>query len=171
MSTLIGSKFNRFTVVADAPKSKSRNAMWLCKCQCGEERNVSTSDLKRGHVKSCGCFRREFTASSKTKHGAAKREHHTEEYEIWNGIKNRCLNPKNPAWEYYGARGVKLFPGWRDSFSEFLAHVGGRPSKNHSIDRFPDKDGNYEPGNVRWATRKEQSQNRRPRRWKNKPIV
>lgn len=82
------------------------------------------------------------------------------EYRIWSGLKQRCLNPNSPAYKYYGGRGITVHPNWVASFKAFLDDVGPRPSDLHSIDRFPDKNGNYEPGNVRWATMLEQAQNR-----------
>jgi hypothetical protein len=79
----------------------------------------------------------------------------------WRHMKDRCLNPKHKQWKFYGGRGVTICDRWKTSFANFLADAGKRPSVNHSIDRFPDKDGNYEPGNIRWATDMEQNRNRR----------
>lgn len=83
------------------------------------------------------------------------------EYNSWSGAKYRCFNPKCKAFKYYGGRGITMCPQWRDSFWTFFAHVGRKPSPKHSIDRYPDFNGNYEPGNVRWATAKEQGGNTR----------
>ena len=77
----------------------------------------------------------------------------------------RCCNPSNNAYHYYGGRGITVCEQWRDSFETFLADVGLRPSNQHSLDRYPNNDGNYEPGNVRWATRMEQAINKRSNRW------
>ena len=83
------------------------------------------------------------------------------EYQVWRSMKRRCLDPKNAAYSRYGAIGISVFPDWIDSFAAFFAHIGERPSSRHSIDRFPDAGGNYEPGNVRWATPEQQNRNRR----------
>lgn len=89
---------------------------------------------------------------------------YTPEYEIWCGVKKRCFNSKCKAYKDYGGRGVTMCPEWSDSFQAFYDHVGPRPSPDHEIDRFPDNNGNYEPGNVRWATVKQQCNNRRSNR-------
>jgi hypothetical protein len=83
------------------------------------------------------------------------------EYRAWLHMNDRCRNPKNPAWFNYGGRGIAVYDEWRNSYKTFLVYVGRRPSSKHTIDRYPDRNGNYEPGNVRWATRSEQSRNTR----------
>ena len=85
------------------------------------------------------------------------------EYAIWTAIKQRCGNPENTAWRWYGGRGISVCERWRRSFKIFLRDVGSKPSPKHSLDRFPNPNGNYEPGNVRWATYKQQLETRRPR--------
>lgn len=82
-------------------------------------------------------------------------------YRIWTNMVTRCTNPNFPAYRNYGGRGVGIFPEWRKSFAAFARDVGEPPTSTHSIDRWPNRDGNYEPGNVRWATREEQGRNRR----------
>jgi len=82
------------------------------------------------------------------KHGMRKEP----EYRVWVGMKDRCYNPRNPQWMRWGGRGIKVCDEWRDDFMAFFRYVGKRPSAKHSIDRWPNNDGNYEPGNVRWAT-------------------
>jgi hypothetical protein len=87
------------------------------------------------------------------------------EYKTWNGMIQRCHNPNDSGYVAYGGRGITVCPEWRASFAAFFAHVGMRPSPKHSIDRYPNQDGNYEPGNVRWATTKEQARNVKSNVW------
>jgi hypothetical protein len=94
------------------------------------------------------------------KHGGWK----SSEYTIWAGIKQRCLNPKSPSFHNYGGRGIRVCNSWNASFENFLADMGPRPSKAHSIDRI-DPNGDYMPENCRWATTKEQRANKRPNKW------
>lgn len=94
------------------------------------------------------------------KHGEGRVGKHTAEYRIWRSIKRRCLMPNEPAYPRYGGRGIIICDRWLESYEHFLADMGRRPSEDHSIDRFPDKNGNYEPGNCRWATEEQQQNNR-----------
>lgn len=131
---------------------------WRCLCACGKEFFVLSMNLTT--IKSCGCFRADGVRAACLKHGYTVDRARTTEYTVWNGIKQRCENPNNPNFARYGERGVRVCPEWSASFETFLAAVGHRPSKAYSLDRFPNRDGNYEPGNVRWATRGEQALNR-----------
>lgn len=102
------------------------------------------------------------TKSKLTKHGHSTRVHGTTKvYRAWISMKDRCLNPRNRHYACYGGRGIRIHPDWVNDFSKFLADVGEPPTPLHSLDRYPNNDGNYEPGNIRWATRKEQGNNRR----------
>jgi hypothetical protein len=109
--------------------------------------------LGSGGTKSCGC--------SKVDRLATHRMTHTREYRAWAGMIQRCTNPKNARWADWGGRGISVCDRWH-SFENFYADMGPRPSPDHSLDRYPNNDGNYEPGNVRWATRTEQQLNKRP---------
>lgn len=156
---LAGQTFGRLTViqrVANLPGNKQ--ARWLCACVCGKRCGVGGAELRRGHTRSCGCVQREAHLI----HGHAARPGVTAEYRAWRGMLTRCYNPRTRSFGNYGGRGIQVFDGWRRNFAAFLAAVGPKPSPNHSLDRWPNNDGNYEPGNVRWASRSEQNLNRRP---------
>jgi hypothetical protein len=152
---LAGQTFGRWTVVAEAGRNKQGHVLWLCKCECGTEKSVSGLYL-RGGGKSCGCLQ--------TKHGESGLQR-TPEYSAWVGMKTRCTNPKCEFWKDYGERGIRVCKRWLNSFENFLADVGRRTSPLHSLDRFPDNNGDYEPSNVRWATGSEQQHNRRQFKW------
>jgi hypothetical protein len=136
----------------------SRN--WICKCACGKEVAVQASDLVRGRKKSCGCKRTaRGVESAKHRHGMS----YSAEYAAWISMGRRCTYEKNIRYQCYGGRGIMVCERWAD-FRNFIADMGPRPSPDHSLDRYPNKDGNYEPGNVRWATRVEQARNKRNNR-------
>lgn len=138
--------------------------MFLCRCQCGTERAVRSCHLTRGNSKSCGCLNRELSSARakarNLKHGHSPRGKFSSEYKSWASMRARCSNPATNSFEYYGGRGIKVCDSWEGSFKEFLKDMGLKPSPLHSIDRI-NSNGNYEPGNCRWATKKEQRHNRR----------
>lgn len=141
--------FGRLTVI-ECVGARRHGRFWKCLCECGNYKEYTTGALRSGHVQSCGC-----TTRSRT-HGMFG----TPEYAAWAGIKGRCLNQNDPAYKNYGGRGIAMCERWADSFENFYADMGPRPSNKHSIDRI-NNDGNYEPSNCRWATKKEQSRNTR----------
>ena len=160
---LAGKTFDRLTVMFFFGL-KDAGAYYMCRCECSGTLVVSASKLRSGHTRSCGCLLSESGAKcgrEKATHGESKK---TAEYRIWTGMKTRCFNPNIKAFKYYGGRGITVCDRWRNSFPAFLEDVGRRPSDLHSIDRWPNNDGNYEPGNVRWATWSEQNRNKRPRK-------
>ena len=156
----IGEKIGQLTIVGELPNSACRHRQYAVRCSCGTERAVRGSHLRPGRTVSCGCHRRDVTRGRALTHGEARER--TAEYECWKAMKARCHNSNLAAFKDYGGRGISVCPRWLESYENFLADVGRRPSPQHSIDRYPDNDGNYEPGNVRWSTPTEQNNNRRP---------
>ena len=161
---LRGQKFGRLTVVrrnghAVSPAGNSTR-LWLCLCDCGAEVNVRSTSLRFGVSNSCGCLQREVNVRRSTVHGHHRRGATTTEYHSWAGMLQRCTNPAAEKWQIYGGRGIQVCERWQ-SFDNFYADMGKKPSSKYSIDRI-DNDGHYEPGNCRWATAKEQRANQRP---------
>lgn len=153
---LVGCRYGKLIVISFAGATH-RGATWLCLCDCGKNKTATAISLRTGNTASCGCLKGEN--SGRKLGNTPKRKTH-DVYRIWIGMKSRCYNPREVSYKYYGAKGVILCDEWKYNFKAFAAHIGLRPSKQHTIDRFPNSTGNYEPGNVRWATWKEQINNR-----------
>lgn len=155
-----GTRFGRLVVTGPAPM-QGHYAAFSARCDCGGAKAVSGTKLRSGKVRSCGCLIKDALSAAKSTHRDTRKEvGATVEYVAWRSMKQRCYNPKNASYSRYGGRGIAVCDRWLESYEAFLAHVGRRPSPEHSIDRYPDNDGNYEPGNVRWATAEEQGRNR-----------
>lgn len=161
---LTGQRFGRLVVVGRS-ESKNRNSSWLCKCGCGNQTVVSAPNLKSGKTRTCGCGMVESTIKRSTKHGGAN----TKLYRVWSGMKARCSNPNNKSFDDYGGRGIKVCEEWQRDFSAFQKWALENGYKEGlTIDR-KDNDKGYLPDNCRWATIKEQNNNRRPRKYAKKP--
>jgi hypothetical protein len=150
---LTGQTFGKLKVLRRAGLDRHGAVLWECSCECGRLVPVRSYCLTRGKTRSCGCARHEQV----TTHGMTN----TPEYNAWCMMRARCGNPKNNSYHNYGGRGIKVCERWASSFESFLADVGRKPSPKHSLDR-EENNGDYEPGNVRWSTRRTQTLNRRP---------
>ena len=142
-------------------RTGNRRSYWRVRCDCGNELVVLSSNLRGGNTRSCGCLEAEKKAARSLVHGHARVGRKTPEYRTWCEMLGRCNNPNHWGYPDYGGRGIKVCLRWSESFSNFLADMGPKPSPKHSIDRYPNREGNYEPNNCRWATAKEQVRNRR----------
>lgn len=154
---LTGQRFGRLNVLRDVGRSRSGKVVWSVRCDCGTEKTVVTGDLTSGRTTSCGCFIREITSQRNETHGMSS----TPEYRTWASMVARCRYESATGYEDYGGRGISVCAEWEHSFEAFYQDMGPRPSPGHSLDRYPDVNGNYEPNNVRWASASDQARNKR----------
>ncbi len=153
---LAGQTFGRLRALRPTERRDADGrAYWLCRCACGGEREALGRDLRRGRTTSCGCKKSERARTAAQTHGATD----SPEYRSWQSMLTRCTNDRYHRFDRYGGRGITVCPAWARSFAAFLADMGPRP-KGTTLDRWPNNDGNYEPGNCRWATPAQQRQNR-----------
>jgi hypothetical protein len=153
---LTGMRFGKLVAVEPFKKSWCSKYFWKCECDCGKEISCLGSNLLRGNTSSCGCYKDEKIGDLRRSHGLPN----TRIFKIWAGIRKRCNNPKCAAYKDYGGRGIKICERW-DKFENFYEDMKDGYADNLSLDRFPNVNGDYEPGNCRWATTAEQNRNRR----------
>jgi hypothetical protein len=159
MLDLTGKKFGRLIAQEVCGKNCNGNTLWKCHCECGNYKTIRGSSLVSGYTKSCGCLQKEAIRKLLTVHGKSR----TTEYSTYIHMLDRCYNEANLSYRDYGGRGITVCPRWRESFENFVADMGNKPSPKHSLDRI-NNGGNYEPNNCRWATQTVQNINRRPRK-------
>lgn len=156
---LTGQRFGRLVALGPVARDRNHHIVWLCQCDCGNETRVTLQELRAGKTKSCGCIRREGVRLWNKTHGMTRTKIHN----TWLRMKQRCTVPSAKDYIYYGERGILVCDGWLHSFEAFHAYVSqlcNFGEVGYSLDRI-DNDGNYEPGNVQWATQTQQMQNTR----------
>jgi hypothetical protein len=160
-----GQRIGDWTVLESAPADRHGNRRWLCRCLCGVEKLVFQNGLLTGNTTQCSKCGSRASAARRGKRLITHGLSGVPEYKVWSEMTRRCLNPNDPVYADYGGRGIDVFPGWVGSggFAEFIAHLGRRPSRVHSVDRIDNSVG-YWPGNVRWATQQQQMRNTRGNR-------
>jgi hypothetical protein len=152
-------KYGRLRILKEIPTTSKVGRKVECLCDCKTIIVVSFKSLRTGNTQSCGCFRSDYVAAKNRKHGCGVRGNRSQEYGHWKAMRSRCNNKNCAKYERYGGRGITICERWND-FTKFMEDMGPIPSKKHSLDRYPNRNGNYEPGNVRWATSSEQTRNR-----------
>lgn len=161
----VGDEHGRLTAVRYSHHDKHRAANWLFKCECGSDYIARPDQVRRGVIVSCGCYREEKAAertSARATHGHSSNGKLSSEYNSWRNMRDRCDNPANEMFQNYGGRGIKVCERWDNSFENFLADMGPK-QPGQTVDRI-EVNGNYEPGNCRWLSHKDQMRNMRTNR-------
>lgn len=158
-----GARVGFWTVSHRAPSFPGRGARWHCVCDCGTEKILTADTITKGKSKSCGCQTMALRSASLTTHGQSggKSRKQSGAYKSWHAMRQRCDNENGNQYADYGGRGIRVCDAW-ETFAGFYADMGDR-QRGMTLDRYPDVNGNYEPGNCRWATMAQQAETKRPR--------
>lgn len=153
-TSLFGKVFGEWKVIQRVGSTRSGAATWLCRCSCGKEKAIAGYSLTRGDTNSCGCKAPLWIGEANRTHGMTN----TSLFSTWSAMLQRCYYPKHVGYKNYGERGISVCDRWKNSFEAFANDMGQKPGPDFTLDRI-NNDGNYEPGNCRWATKLEQAQN------------
>ena len=157
---MLGKRFGRLVVISECSPGCNGSVRWVCQCDCGNITNpIYGTTLRNGTTVSCGCYQKERVRQTMEKHG----QYNTKLYYVWRTMKRRCFVSSDKQYINYGGRGITMHAEWKDSFETFRDYVTALPNygtPGYSIDRI-DNDKNYEPGNIRYASKEVQSNNTR----------